>query len=191
MSNTTSWSGACRPLESPALGICRPLVAPPRSRCRGRRGRASGTQGATLAVAPGCAATLTCEAGQTGCVAAPTHPPRPLVSAHSHADAASLAQGGGNATLDNYMENENDAQISALLGKVNQLKQVSVQIGDHVREDNRLLGGMSDQFDTSGSMLGGTVKRLSALANSKDGWHMVYLAMFVVLVFLFIYKMTR
>ena len=104
---------------------------------------------------------------------------------------ASLAQGGGNATLDNYMENENDAQISALLGKVNQLKQVSVQIGDHVREDNRLLGGMSDQFDTSGSMLGGTVKRLSALANSKDGWHMVYLAMFVVLVFLFIYKMTR
>ena len=113
------------------------------------------------------------------------------MSAHSHADAASLAQGGGNATLDNYMENENDAQISALLGKVNQLKQVSVQIGDHVREDNRLLGGMSDQFDTSGSMLGGTVKRLSALANSKDGWHMVYLAMFVVLVFLFIYKMTR
>ena len=173
---------ACaRPLECPRA---RGVVAHAEARAAARR--------RTLAVAPGCAATLTCEAGQTGCAAAaPTHPPRPLVPAHSHADAASLAQGGGNATLDNYMENENDAQISALLGKVNQLKQVSVQIGDHVREDNRLLGGMSDQFDTSGSMLGGTVKRLSALANSKDGWHMVYLAMFVVLVFLFIYKMTR
>eukprot|EP00964_Phaeocystis_antarctica_P093262 scaffold60130_cov62-Phaeocystis_antarctica.AAC.6 len=89
------------------------------------------------------------------------------------------------------MENENDSQIAALLGKVNQLKQVSVQIGDHVREDNKLLNGMGDQFDTSGSMLGGTVKRLTALASSKDGWHMIYLAMFVVLVFLFIYKMTR
>ena len=28
---------------------------------------------------------------------------------------------------------------------------VSVQIGDHVREDNKMLNGM-DQFDTSGSM---------------------------------------
>ena len=138
-----------------------------------------------------CGVTLTCEAGQTGCAAAPTHPLRPPVSADSHAVAAPLAQGGGNATLDNHMENENDAQISALLGKVNQLKQVSVQIGDHVREDNKLLNGMGDQFDTSGSMLGGTVKRLTALASSKDGWHMIYLAMFVVLVFLFIYKMTR
>jgi blocked-early-in-transport protein 1 len=138
-----------------------------------------------------CGVTLTCEAGQTGCAAASTHPTCPLVSADSHVSAAPLAQGYGNATLDNHMENENDAQISALLGKVNQLKQVSVQIGDHVREDNKLLNGMGDQFDTSGSMLGGTVKRLTALANSKDGWHMVYLAMFVVLVFLFIYKMTR
>ena len=75
------------------------------------------------------------------------------------------------------MENENDAQISALLGKVNQLKQVSVQIGDHVREDNKMLNGM-DQFDTSGSMLGGTVKRPTALANSRDGWHTAYLAIF-------------
>ena len=171
----------------------RPLEVP-LSRSRGSRSTHSGAAahaGGTQQAAPGCAATLTCEAGQTGCATVPTYLPRPLVSAHSHADAASLAQGGGNATLDNYMENENDAQISALLGKVNQLKQVSVQIGDHVREDNKLLGGMSDQFDTSGSMLGGTVKRLSALASSKDGWHMVYLAMFVVLVFLFIYKMTR
>ena len=102
-----------------------------------------------------------------------------------------LAQGGGNATLDNHMENENDAQISALLGKVNQLKEVSVQIGNHVRDDNKMLNGMGDQFDSSGSMLSGTVKRLSALANSKDGWHMIYLALFVVFVFLFIYKMTR
>ena len=89
------------------------------------------------------------------------------------------------------MENENDAQISALLGKVSQLKEVSVQIGNHVREDNRMLNGMGDQFDSSGSMLSGTVKRLSALANSKDSWHMAYLAVFVVFVFLFIYKMTR
>ena len=54
---------------------------------------------------------------------------------------------------------------------------VSVQIGDHVREDNKMLNGM-DQFDTSGSMLGGTVKRPTALANSRDGWHTAYLAIF-------------
>ena len=54
---------------------------------------------------------------------------------------------------------------------------MSVQIGDHVREDNKMLNGM-DQFDTSGSMLGGTVKRPTALANSRDGWHTAYLAIF-------------
>ena len=52
-----------------------------------------------------------------------------------------------------------------------------MQIGDHVREDNKMLNGM-DQFDTSGSMLGGTVKRPTALANSRDGWHTAYLAIF-------------
>ena len=131
----------------------------------------------------------TCEA-ETACAIAPNHLLARL-SVRLLARGRLLAQGGGNATLDNHMENENDAQISALLGKVNQLKEVSVQIGNHVRDDNKMLNGMGDQFDSSGSMLSGTVKRLSALANSKDGWHLIYLALFVVFVFLFIYKMTR
>lgn len=101
------------------------------------------------------------------------------------------ANRGGNAALDQHMENENDAQIAALLGKVSQVKELSIQIGSHVRDDNRMLDGLGSQFDTSGSLLDGTVKRLSALANSKDSRHMLYLAVFVVAVFLFIYKMTR
>ena len=134
-----------------------------------------------------CGLALTRARG-AGCAAAHHHGYWPPVA---HPATCDWQAGGGNATLEHHMENENDAQITALLGKVNQLKEVSVQIGNHVREDNKLLNGMGDQFDSSGGLLNGTVKRLSALAGSKDSWHMLYMAIFVVFVFLFIYKMTR
>ena len=89
------------------------------------------------------------------------------------------------------MEQENDAQIGALAGKVSQLKQLSIDIGTHVREDNSMLNDLDGSFDSAGGLLHGTMKRLGTLANSKDSRHMLYLALFVVLVFLVLYKMMR
>lgn len=46
-------------------------------------------------------------------------------------------------------------------------------------------------FDGTGSILGGTMKRLQNLTGSKDSRLMLYLALFVVVVFLLIYKLSR
>ena len=98
---------------------------------------------------------------------------------------------GGAAAYENYLQQENDAQINNLAGKVSALKDISIQIGNHIKEDNKLLGDLDGSFDTTGGLLGGTMKRLGKLASSGGGCHMTYLAMFVVFVFFALWRMTK
>jgi|TARA_B100000524_G_C23581911_1_gene345700 blocked-early-in-transport protein 1 len=86
------------------------------------------------------------------------------------------------------MENENDAHIGLLAGKVSQLKQLSIDIGSHVRDDNRMLNDLDGNFDSASSLLNGTMKRLGSLVGSKDSRHMLILALFVVFVFLLMWR---
>merc|ERR1712087_875707 len=95
------------------------------------------------------------------------------------------------ATYDTYMEEQNDAHIGLLAGKVSQLKQLSIDIQGEIRTDLKQLDGIDSTFDSAGSALKGTMMRLGRMVNSKDGCHMLYLALFVVAVFLFIYRMAR
>jgi blocked-early-in-transport protein 1 len=97
----------------------------------------------------------------------------------------------GGAAYDNYLEHENDAQISNLASKVTALRDISIQIGGHVREDNRLLDDLDGGFDSTGNLLGGTMKRLGVLAKSGGGCHMTYLVAFVLFVFLLLWRMTK
>jgi len=95
----------------------------------------------------------------------------------------------GAATHEGYQEQENDDHIGLLASKVSALRGIAIEIGEHVREDNRMLDTLDDRFLSAGGMLGGTMKRLNTLASSKDSKYMLYLALFVVGVFLLIYKM--
>ena len=89
------------------------------------------------------------------------------------------------------MEQENEAQIGMLAGKVAQIKQLSIDIRGDVRDDNKLIGDLDGSFDSAGSMLHGTMKRLGSMVNSKDSRHMLYLIVFVVCTLLVLYKMMR
>ena len=95
----------------------------------------------------------------------------------------------GSAAYESYLQSENDLQINNLAGKVSALKDISIQIGNHIKEDNRLLGDLDNSFDSTGNLLGGTMKRLSRLAQSGGGCHMTYLAAFVMFVFLLMWWM--
>ena len=70
-------------------------------------------------------------------------------------------------------------------------KELSIAIGSHVKEDNRLLGDLDNSFDSAGSLLSGTMKRLGSLADSGGNRHMLYLALFVIFVLLLVYKLFR
>ena len=67
----------------------------------------------------------------------------------------------------------------------------TIAIGSHVKEDNRLLGDLDNSFDSAGSLLSGTMKRLGNLADSGGNRHMLYLALFVIFVLLLVYKLFR
>eukprot|EP00965_Chrysotila_dentata_P121174 4007431-Pleurochrysis_carterae.AAC.1 len=60
-----------------------------------------------------------------------------------------------------------------------------------MKSDLRQLDALDSSFGRAGSLLRGTMGRLDRMVGSKDGWHMLYLALFTVGVFLFIYKMMR
>ena len=98
------------------------------------------------------------------------------------------AQAG--AAYESYMEQENDAHIGLLAGKVSQLKQLSIDIQGEIKSDIRQLDGLDSTFDSAGNALKGTMSCLSKMVSSKDGCHMFYLAIFTVFVFLIIYKMS-
>ena len=97
----------------------------------------------------------------------------------------------GGAAYDSYLEQENDLQISQLASKVTALKDISIQIGGHIKDDNRLLDDMGDGFDKTRGLLGGTMQRLKNLSDSTGGGYMLYLAVFVVFVLLLLWRMTK
>jgi len=97
----------------------------------------------------------------------------------------------GAAYTTNFMERENDEHVNLLHGKVSALKEMTIQIGDHVRNDNAMLDGMGSEFDRTNSLLSGTMKRLDALAQTKNGRHMIYLALFVIVVFFVLWVSRR
>ncbi len=98
------------------------------------------------------------------------------------------ARRGATSAYDAMQEHENEAQIDALANKVNALKGIAIHIGDHVREDVRLLDNLDGNFDSTTGLLTNTMRKLSSMSSSKDSSHMLYLVLFVVAVFLCIYK---
>mmetsp|Transcript_24907 Transcript_24907/g.53759 ORF Transcript_24907/g.53759 Transcript_24907/m.53759 type:complete len:108 (-) Transcript_24907:415-738(-) len=104
-------------------------------------------------------------------------------------DARNRRTSGG-AAYERHVEDENDAHIGLLAGKVSQLRQLSIDIQGEIRNDLGTIDKLDSTFDSAGSALKGTMTRLGRMVNSKDGCHMLYLALFVFAVFLFIYKMA-
>uniref|UniRef100_A0A914UJE5 t-SNARE coiled-coil homology domain-containing protein n=1 Tax=Plectus sambesii TaxID=2011161 RepID=A0A914UJE5_9BILA len=90
-----------------------------------------------------------------------------------------------------YLEQQNNTLADQLSNKVSALKSLTIQIGDEVRDQNRLLSDMDTEFDSSGSLLGSTMRRLGIV--SKAGGHklMCYLILFALFVFMIIWYLAR
>ncbi len=105
----------------------------------------------------------------------------------------------------NELESQNDGQVDGILGKVSQLKTVSsplpllrrkreltkeqmtLAIGDEIRESSALVEKMNDSFDNTRIRLRGTMNRMLLMAERTGvGWK-VWLAFFAAVAFLFFY----
>ncbi|KAK1772557.1 hypothetical protein QBC33DRAFT_521658 [Phialemonium atrogriseum] len=90
------------------------------------------------------------------------------------------------AVLDE-LESQNDAQVEGILGKVRVLKDMTMAIGDEIRESSALAEKMNDSFDQTRLRLRGTMNRMLLMAERTGvGWR-VWLAFFTAVILLFMY----
>ncbi|KAL2021577.1 hypothetical protein VTK56DRAFT_7076 [Thermocarpiscus australiensis] len=85
------------------------------------------------------------------------------------------------------LESQNDEQVEGIMGKVKLLKDMTVAIGDEIRESSALAEKMNEGFDKTRLRLRGTMNRMLVMAERTGvGWR-VWLAFFLAVILLFIY----
>ncbi|KAL8658810.1 MAG: hypothetical protein Q9202_007413 [Teloschistes flavicans] len=85
------------------------------------------------------------------------------------------------------LENQNDAQVEGISGKVKMLKDLTLAIGDEIRDSSKLTDTMNNSFDNTRVRLRGTMNRMLRMAEKTGvGWR-VWLGFFAVVVLLFWY----
>merc|ERR1719160_2007276 len=89
------------------------------------------------------------------------------------------------------MEQQNDQHIEDLEAKVSALKDITMGINREVNDSNRLLDGMSLDFDKAGALLKGTVQHLKVMMQNRSGKHMWYMAAFVVFLFICMWFISK
>ncbi|KAH7320935.1 hypothetical protein B0I35DRAFT_477474 [Stachybotrys elegans] len=87
----------------------------------------------------------------------------------------------------NELESQNDAQVEGILGKVKTLKDMTIAIGDEIRESSALAEKMNDSFDQTRLRLRGTMNRMLLMAERSGISWKIWLAFFAVVAFLFMY----
>ncbi|KAG9409370.1 hypothetical protein AC1031_019624 [Aphanomyces cochlioides] len=85
------------------------------------------------------------------------------------------------------MEEQNDEKIDQLSIQIGALKKMTQDIQNAVKEDNRFLDGMSQDFDHTDSLMGGTLKKLGNMMEQGGGRHMWLLVGFVLVVLILLY----
>jgi len=80
------------------------------------------------------------------------------------------------------LEEQNNAAEDELRDKVGLLKTLAIDIGDEVKEHNRMLHDTDSIFDNAGALLSNTIGNVGKLLKSGGRYHMLYLFLFVLFV---------
>ncbi|EGR47945.1 uncharacterized protein TRIREDRAFT_78740 [Trichoderma reesei QM6a] len=120
-----------------------------------------------------------------------------MMGSNGYGDAGSPSHGYRSATPNrkgqysdavlNELESQNDEQVSGILGKVKVLKDMTVAIGDEIRESSALAEKMNDTFDSTRVRLRGTMNRMLIMAQRSGISWKWWLLFFLAVAALFIY----
>ncbi|KAL9120002.1 MAG: hypothetical protein Q9187_003443 [Circinaria calcarea] len=85
------------------------------------------------------------------------------------------------------LENQNENEVEGMSAKVKQLKDLTLAIGDEIRDSSKLAERMNDSFDNTRVRLRGTMNRMLRMAERTGvGWR-VWLGFFAAVIVLFWY----
>ncbi|GAA6054997.1 hypothetical protein JCM3770_000485 [Rhodotorula araucariae] len=67
------------------------------------------------------------------------------------------------------LEGQNDEALEGLSAKVKLLKNITINIGNEVRDSTKMLNGMNDTFGETGSFLSGTMTKMKKMSRRQGG----------------------
>lgn len=88
-------------------------------------------------------------------------------------------------------EEENDRLTESLRTKVSAIKSLSIEIGTEVKNQNKMLSEMENDFDSTGGLLGATMGRLRTLSRGSQTKLLCYMMLFSLFVFFVIYWIIK
>ncbi|KAK3056052.1 protein transport protein bet1 [Extremus antarcticus] len=87
----------------------------------------------------------------------------------------------------NELESQNDEQVGMMTEKVKMLKNITIAIGDEIRDSTAFAEKMNDSFEGTRNRLRGTMNRMLRMAERTGvGWR-IWLGFFALIFFLFVY----
>ncbi|KAJ2616575.1 protein transport protein bet1 [Coemansia sp. RSA 1365] len=84
-------------------------------------------------------------------------------------------------------ENDPNNKDTRLRGKISMLKEVSISIGDEIRDQNQFLGKMGEDMEGMGGRLSATMKNFYDMWARQGCGPFFYLTLFAICVFVFLY----
>lgn len=97
-----------------------------------------------------------------------------------------IPQGAAGSSHD-ALEEENERLAEELQGKIGALKSLTIDIGNEVRYQDKVLRGIDDDMDRTGGFLSTTMSRVIRLGRNGHQKYMCYMFLFVLGVFLLLY----
>ncbi|KDN53624.1 hypothetical protein K437DRAFT_289492 [Tilletiaria anomala UBC 951] len=84
------------------------------------------------------------------------------------------------------LEEGNDIRVEGLSAKVKMLKDITIGIGNEVRDGNADLSTLSDAFETTTAFLGNTFHRMNRMATRQGGWWCNMMIFLIVVIWIFV-----
>lgn len=89
------------------------------------------------------------------------------------------------------LEFENERMAEELGGKISTLKHMSIEIGNEVRIQDKILRGLDDDVDRSSGFLGKTMGRVLKMGKGNHNYYICYLFLFSIFVFFLLYIVLK
>ncbi|KAG5292686.1 V-SNARE [Histoplasma ohiense] len=125
--------------------------------------------------------------GGYGFSGSPNGNPDRGASAGSYRVATPNSRGQYSDAVLDSLESQNDVELEGMSAKVKMLKDITIAIGDEIRESSALAEKMNDTFDSTRVRLRGTMNRMLVMAERTGvGWR-VWLGFFCAVFLLFTY----
>lgn len=91
----------------------------------------------------------------------------------------------------NSIEEQNEELTEKLSDKVHVLKSLTIDLGYEVKEQNKFLSNVDEDFERTGGFLSKTMGRVVRLGKGSHNYYILYLFLFSVFIFFIIWILIR